>query len=303
MEKDLKNKLTRLRGLLHTYGKVAVAFSGGVDSSLLLRVACDTLGQENVTALHAVSCLIPIVDQIKARALVTGSDGIHCSYLAVKIYPLRWREFVANSEQRCYFCKKRIYCAFQRELRQVPFGTSITGTHVSAGVTPVVRDIEPSSACASETGDIKPCSILLDGTNSNDLQRHRPGLQAVRELLVKTPLAEAQLNKKDIRFLARQMKLTNWNQHSNSCLATRIPVYQKITMSLLKRIELAEHFLQEKGFLGCRVKPDYNSIVVHVPHSDLEKMKAFSLRFEMIRLLENLGFTEVHLEIQGREKS
>ena len=106
MEKDLKNKLTRLRGLLHTYGKVAVAFSGGVDSSLLLRVACDTLGQENVTALHAVSCLIPIVDQIKARALVTGSDGIHCSYLAVKIYPLRWREFVANSEERCYFCKK-----------------------------------------------------------------------------------------------------------------------------------------------------------------------------------------------------
>lgn len=285
---------------------VGVAFSGGVDSSLLLRVACDTLGPENVTALHAVSCLIPLADQIKAEALVTGSDGLRCSYLAVKIHPLRWREFVANSEQRCYFCKKRIYSAFQRELRRVPFGplgTPLTGTHVSSGVIPVAHEIKPSLACTSKTGDCMPCSILLDGTNSDDLHKHRPGLQAVRELLVKTPLAEAQLNKKDIRLLARHVGLTNWNQPSNSCLATRIPVDQKITMPLLRRIELAEHFLQEKGFLGCRVKPGQDSIVIQVLHSDLQKMEVLSLRFEMIRFLEDLGFTEVPLEIQGHKKS
>ncbi|MBU1986773.1 MAG: hypothetical protein KJ846_06040, partial [Proteobacteria bacterium] len=137
MDRDLKNKLARLRELLQTYKKVAVAFSGGVDSTLLLRVACDTLGPDNVTALHAVSCLIPVADQIKAERLVTGPDGIHCSYQAVKVYPLRWREFVANTEMRCYLCKKRIYGAFQRALRQKSHvGCSSASTGASIEVPP-----------------------------------------------------------------------------------------------------------------------------------------------------------------------
>ena len=138
-----------------------MAFSGGVDSTLLLRVACDTLGPENVWALHAVSCVIPEQDQIKTAKLVTAVNGIRCPYLAVKVYPLRWREFVANSEQRCYFCKKRTYGALQTAMRQ---------------------DGTPS--------------ILLDGTNTDDLLEYRPGLRAVQELSVGTPLAQARFNKR-----------------------------------------------------------------------------------------------------------
>ncbi len=225
MDTDLKNKLARLQELLQAYGKVAVAFSGGVDSTLLLRVACDTLRPENVTALHAVSSLIPEQDLLKAKALVTGPEGIGCPYRAVQVFPLHWPEFVVNSEQRCYCCKKKIYSAFHEEIRED--GHSVT------------------PECS------RRFAYLLDGTHIDDLQEHRPGLQAIRELSVETPLAQAGLNKLEIRSLAKNMGLPNWNQPSNSCLATRIPFHQKITLPLLERIAKAEQFLQNRGFMGA----------------------------------------------------
>ena len=154
MCRDLKNKLAKLQELLQGAGKAAIAFSGGVDSTLLLRVACDTLGPENVTALQAVSCLIPEQDQLKTRKLVAAPEnGIRCSYQIVPVQPLLWPEFVVNSERRCYFCKKRIYGALHAAMTQGD---------------------DPSSAKSSSR-----FVYLLDGTNIDDLQEHRPGLQAV----------------------------------------------------------------------------------------------------------------------------
>lgn len=291
---DLTNKRARLQELLQTFGQgavatgrdalmprepgmVAVAFSGGVDSTLLLRMACDTLGPENVTALHAVSCLIPDWDQKKAQELVTGADGIGCAYRAVRMQPLQWPEFVANSEQRCYFCKKKIYSALQTEIRQDDFPAPLKSSlHVTC---------------------------LLDGTNADDLQEHRPGLQAIRELSVETPLARAGLGKKDVRSLARELGLSNWNQPSNSCLATRIAVHQAITLPLLQRIAQAEHFLQRKGFAGCRVQPDqYHNVTLQVMPQDLERCAAESFHPELLEHLEGLGFGKVILVIKGRNR-
>lgn len=276
MSKDLKNKLTRLQELLQATGKAAVAFSGGVDSTLLLRVACDTLGPENVTALHAVSGLIPEQDQIKTKRLVTAPEnGIHCSYQIVPVQPLHWPEFVVNSEQRCYFCKKRIYGALHATIRQ-------------GGQSPAPDP--PRFTC------------LLDGTNTDDLQEHRPGLQAIQELSVGTPLAQAGLNKKDIRSLARKLGLTNWNQPSNSCLATRIPVHQKITRDLLERIAQAEEFLQKKGFTGCRVRPGQDTVVAQVMTKDLDRFLAESSRLEITRHLATVGFYNILFDSVGRDK-
>ncbi len=276
MNRALKNKLARLQELLQATGKVAIAFSGGVDSTLLLRVACDTLGPEKVTALQAVSCLIPEHDLLKTKKLVTAPEnGIHCSYQIVPVQPLHWPEFVVNSEQRCYFCKKRIYGALLATMRQDVHST-----------TP-----ESSSRFA----------CLLDGTNTDDLQEHRPGLLAIQELSVETPLAQAGLDKKDIRSLAGKLGLTNWNQPSNSCLATRIPVHQQITSILLGHIAQAEEFLQKKGFIGCRVRPGQDTVEVQVMTHDLERFLAESSRLEITKHLATIGFSNVFLDSKGRD--
>ncbi|MEK6201533.1 MAG: hypothetical protein N2A40_03815, partial [Desulfobulbaceae bacterium] len=206
-------------------------------------------------------------DQIKAEQLVTAVNGIRCPYLAVKVYPLRWQEFVANSEQRCYFCKKRTYSTLQAVMK---------------------HDDHPS--------------LLLDGTNTDDLLEHRPGLLAIKELSVGTPLADACFNKNDIRSLARELGLTNCNQPSNSCLATRVPLHQKITRPLLERIAQAEQYLQRRGFDGCRARPWQASVVIQLMRCDLEKFIKEPSRSEIIKRLEKFGFNEVLLDTKGRDK-
>ncbi|HCB30928.1 MAG TPA: ATP-dependent sacrificial sulfur transferase LarE [Acinetobacter lwoffii] len=279
-ELNLQNKLSALQELLQTYSQVitalgrdtlmppktlALAFSGGVDSTLLLRVACDTIGAENVTALHAVSCLIPEQDQIKAKKTVSALNGLNCSYQTVQVEPLDWPEFIVNSEQRCYFCKKRIYGAIQQVMSQNP----------------------------------SPFS-LMDGTNTDDLLEHRPGLVAIQELCVLTPLAEAKFNKQDIRTLAEKLGLKNYNQPSNSCLATRIPVHQPITRSQLTRIAKAEQFLHNKGFLGCRVKMGTSTVEVQVLQSDLHRFMTECSCSDINKYFKNIGFNKVFVDPKGR---
>lgn len=260
---ELKNKTARLQALLHSYGKVAVAYSGGVDSSLLLRVACDSLGPDRVTALHAVSCLIPAQEQKKAETRIRSGKGFGCSYQALRLYPFRWPEFIANTHQRCYFCKKRMYGILQSELREN--------------------------------------EILLDGTNTDDLRADRPGLTAIREASIQTPLAASGFNKKDVRALAKELGLPHWNQPSNSCLATRIPVHQKITGSLLKQIQKAELFLRQQGFSACRVKPADDTLTIQVPKNDLEHLLTISEAIDLTGFLVEIGFGVQTLNITTRE--
>jgi len=279
-ELSLPNKLAALQELLQTYSQVttgigreklmppktlALAFSGGVDSTLLLRVACDTIGPENVTALHAVSCLIPEQDQIKAHQTVSALNGLNCAYQTVQVDPLDWPEFIINSEQRCYFCKKRIYGAIHQVMSQ----------------------------------NHSPFS-LMDGTNTDDLLKHRPGLLAIQELGVLTPLAEAQFNKQDIRTLAEKLGLKNYNQPSNSCLATRIPTHQRITSSLLTRIAKAEQFLHHKGFSGCRVKMGASAVEVQVIQTDLDRFMTEFCYSDIKKYFKKIGFNKVVVDPKGR---
>ena len=257
---DLAEKFHRLCNLLRGYGCVAVAFSGGVDSSFLLWATRQVLG-DRLVALQAASLLHRKSETADAVAFAQRLGSRH---EVVRIDPLAWPGFAENSNERCYLCKKKLYALF---LERMP-------------------DYE--------------CSVLLDGTNLDDLSEDRPGLRAIAELSVRTPLAECGLAKKEIRHLSRAFGLPAWNRHAQSCLATRIAHNSTITHEKLTMINAFESFLQENGFLGCRVRLGEKGITIFVLEEDIRKIAEGSMRRKILAYTDKYGIDSVHLDMKGR---
>lgn len=257
-----KEKYRRLRTLLGEYDRIAVAFSGGVDSTLLLFTACLELGGDRVVAYHADSCLTSSRETAACRKLFDDSPPLNCLLKNIEIHPMIWSEFLQNSDERCYFCKKRLYTTFLSEMEK------------------------------------DNLSLLVDGTNVDDLKKHRPGFRAINELGVLTPLVEVGLSKDEIRFLANDIGIPNGMKPSNSCLATRIPSGEPITEELLQLIERAENFLADKGIEGCRVRPENGGAVIEPRTNDPSTIASPELCSEIIYYFKALGFDRVLLNLQ-----
>ncbi len=221
---SLKQKIEKLHRILAGYknsGRVGVAFSGGADSSFLLRSTLDVLGRENVIVLHGRSVLQKRSEQEgAANWLERHGYGAEVEQLIVEQNPLAQKNFVSNPQDRCYLCKSHLYQTFLKELSQ------------------------------------QNLSLLLDGTNRDDLEADRPGYRAIRELAIKTPLAAAGLSKKEIRKASRSLGLDTWDLPSNSCLATRIPHGLQITAQRLGLVRDCEQVLARLGLKDCRVHLD-----------------------------------------------
>ncbi|MGI6655428.1 MAG: ATP-dependent sacrificial sulfur transferase LarE [Desulfobulbus sp.] len=265
---ELEAKKNRLDALLRTCGRVVVAFSGGIDSSLLARTALDVLGPEAVTLAICVSPLLKNEELKRAMAWVRGNgcpSGVEL--VRLKWRPLALKEIAGNGPERCYVCKDRIY-ALLRKL------------------------------AASRGG-----GEVADGTNADDLHQDRPGLRAARELAVRMPLADAGLGKNEVRRLAGMLGLSNRDQPASSCLATRLPTGLPLTPARLALVERWEREVELLGFAGCRVRmldASGERVGVEVAPQDLDRLLQPSMRTTLIRSLQRAGARRIGLELSGR---
>jgi uncharacterized protein len=257
---SLASKYQNLQRNLTELTRVAIAFSGGVDSTLLLKVACDLLGPQQVLALTSTSPVFPrhetdwcedFTRQLGVRHILFRGDELELT------------EFVENGPQRCFHCKLNLYQHFL--------------------------------AITKEQGYV----FLLDGSNLDDLKDYRPGREAVTRLGIRIPLVDAGLNKNDIRALSRQLGLPTWNKPAFACLATRFPYGTPITREKLEQIGNCESWLHQQGFSTYRVRTHDNLARIEIAPEEMPRLLDTSLKEELILICKANGFTYVTLDLQG----
>ncbi|MGB9500023.1 MAG: ATP-dependent sacrificial sulfur transferase LarE [Dissulfuribacterales bacterium] len=254
-----KNKT--LKFLLSNIDSLAVAFSGGVDSTFLLTRAHEVIQDKNkLIAITAVSPIHPETDIKVAEAFV---KKIGIRHLIIHSTEMDFSEFVANTPERCYVCKKIIF-------------KQIIDVAMAHGIGAVTH-----------------------GINVDDEKEFRPGMKAARELNIRSPLLDAGLTKHDIRMLSKDMGLSTWDKPASGCLATRIPYGETITLEKLNMIEASEVFLAGQGFSHCRVRHYGEMAKIEVPARDLDRLLNPSTRTLIIDALKKVGFLYVTLDMEG----
>lgn len=256
---QIHEKYQRLCDYLQSLGSVAVAFSGGVDSVFLLKAAADVLG-DRVIAVTASSYLFP-ERELNEAVDFCEKNGIR--HLIFKAEELKIDGFARNPGNRCYLCKRQLF--------------------------------ETIRAIAEENG----MQSVAEGSNMDDNGDYRPGLIAVEELGVKSPLREAELYKEEIRSLSRELGLPTWDKQSFACLASRFVYGETITEEKLGMVDRAEQFLLDMGFRQVRVRMHGDLARVEVLQQELPVLMQEDNRAKVYDYLKSLGFTYVTLDMCG----
>jgi uncharacterized protein len=229
----LNTKLDALRRTIRQLDSCAVAFSGGVDSTLVLQIAHEVLG-ERAIAVTALSESLPAGELEEAQELASSVSARH---IVIRTFETQDQNYLANAANRCYFCKTEMY--------------------------------ERISAFARREG----LSTVLDGLNHDDLSDRRPGRAAAIELGVISPLVEAKLNKEEVRALSRQFGLPTWDKPALACLSSRIPHGTPITLKALTQVDRAETFLRKLGVRQVRVRHLGSSARIEVEERDFDLVR------------------------------
>ncbi len=248
MLEELNNRLKELK-------KVAISFSGGIDSSFLLFVANNVLKKENVLAIIAKGVMVPRKDYEEAISFLKENKF---NFIEILYNPLEVKEFKENLKDRCYYCKKSLMSQIKTVAKDNNF------------------------------------NILLDGKNADDLKVYRPGNKVADELEIISPLAELGFSKQNIRDEAKKLGIKIWDKPSNSCLATRVPYNTILTKELLRKIDLSEEIIKNIGIKNLRVRVHNEIARIEVPKEDfkiifeneniIEKIKNIGFRYVTLDL-------------------
>lgn len=259
-EQDLEQKLQQLKSVIKGLTSVLVAFSGGVDSTFLLKVCLDTLGSDKVLAVTAKSATYPereLQDAVRLAGMLGARHKI------IESEELDIPGFSDNPPERCYYCKKEL------------FGKLL--------------DI------ARHEG----LNFVVDGSNFDDTADFRPGMRAVRELGVRSPLKESGITKEDIRAISKRMGLPTWDKPSFACLSSRFPYGEKITKEKLNRVARAEEALRDQGFSQYRVRSHGDIARIEVKPEEMGRFFDRDVREQVVQKIKLAGFSYVTLDLLG----
>jgi uncharacterized protein len=258
-KREMQKKYRSLQNDLQSMGSVLVAFSGGVDSTFLLKVASDILGDRVI----AVTAKSPSYPERELKQAVEIARYLKVKHMIIESMEMENPDYLRNDSQRCYFCKSSLL----NEMKKIALE--------------------------------KNYNFVLDGQNYDDISDFRPGMKASDEAGIKSPLKKALLTKNEIRKLSEELVLPGWDRPSFACLASRIPYGTPVTMDLLRRIDYLENYLISMGFIQVRVRHHDKIARIETGEEEMERFNYKGFRMQVISEFKKQGYLYVALDLEG----